>query len=100
METHSELDDVFWTALIIGIFSILIACSYLVTFQRLKLWAKQEGVCVLKKSLRRSGDFYVEVEDREKNVFTGWVKTGGLVAALLAKKPTVIWDNRPAYLKE
>ena len=100
MEIASTSDGTFWATLIIGVLGAVIALSYFITFRRLKEWAKEEGVRVIKRSLRRSGNFYVKVEDQEKNVFTGWVKAGGLVATLVSRKPTVIWDNRPSYLKE
>jgi hypothetical protein len=100
MKISSTSDDAFWAILIMGFFGAMSALSYFVTFRRLKEWSQEEGVRVIKRSLRRSGDFYVTVEDREKIVFTGWVKAGGLVATLFSKMPTVIWDNRPDYLKE
>ena len=66
MDSGSTSNDVFLAALILGVLGVMIALSYFVTFRRLKGWAEQDGVRVMKRSLRGSGDFYVTVEDREK----------------------------------
>lgn len=78
-------------------------------------WADERGFIIVKKSRfgpsrpdefqdlfrrKQSGRFYVEVEDREKNRFGAWIDVGGIFAAITGRKPEVVWDNRPAYLKK
>jgi hypothetical protein len=82
--------------------------------QRLKEWAEDEGLTILATKANSTPDFpdmlsqwrrrtsscYITVEDREKNVFSGWVNVGGLLAAMFGTKPKVVWDNRPGYLRD
>jgi hypothetical protein len=101
--------------IVIAAFSLLVASGFVSSFvssRRLKHWSEVEGVTVLKKryavglgsdlyarGLFAGWCYYVKVEDRERHVFQGWVRVGGLLAAIRNAKIEVQWDNRPAYLR-
>jgi hypothetical protein len=110
---HASNQKAFWASLVV----LVIGFNLLTTFasrRRLKRWAEEEGVKILKKSSDfgldapeeishfsrwSGGAYYVTIEYKEQNVFTAWIDIGSIFANILDKKPKVIWDNRPEYLR-
>ena len=86
------------------------AALHLIQRQRLKAWARDEGVRIISvgytrpiedgfESSQASRCFYVTAEDREKKVFSAWINFGGPFAMLRKQRPYIVWDNRPQYLR-
>ena len=108
-DSSSSIQDAFWATvfvLVIG-FNLL---SALAISRRLKEWAAEANVKIVKKSRewksnapkwfhqRAIGCYYLTLEDRERHVFHAWIKVGGLLAVLFGKKPKVVWDNLPVKI--
>jgi hypothetical protein len=103
-------------AIIVGSFVFVAGLGLLSSYassRRLAEWALREGYTVLKKRAAPWGGsdlearggfagttFYVTVEDREKNIFGGWVRVGSIIALMLGTPVRVEWDNRPSYLRQ
>jgi hypothetical protein len=109
-------DDAFWNsqALWAGVFALIVGASFAssaVTSRRLSNWAREEKVRVLKKQRaiidgappwfhrKATGCYYLTVEDEERHIFRGWIRVGGIFAAICNRKPIVVWDGLPDYVK-
>jgi hypothetical protein len=106
--------DPLFTNLILTAVGLLVASGFMSSFvssRRLKRWAQEEGVTILRRryatglgsehsviGLFGGWCYYVKIEDKEKRVFLCWVRVGGLIAAFRDTKIRVMWDNRPTYL--
>ena len=107
--------DAFWNSEILwgSVFALIIGANFVsaaVTSRQLSNWARQEKIRVLKKQRdvtagappwfhrKALGCYYLTVEDEERHVFRGWIRVGGLFAALRKQKPIVVWDGLPDYV--